>query len=111
MKGNLSIVLIAHNEEEVIGEMIDGLLTNYDKELLEIIAVDDSSADNTSAVVELRIKRSSKVRLVRKGAPSGVGYAIRTGFRNVSPKAEYVLSMDSDFLENIKDVRAMIDEL
>jgi dolichol-phosphate mannosyltransferase len=111
VKENLSVVLIAHNEEEVIGGMIDGLLANYDKELLEIIAVDDSSTDNTSAVVESRMKISSKVRLVKKGAPSGVGYAIRTGFRNVNPKAEYVLTMDSDFLENIKDVRAMIAEL
>ena len=111
MKENLSIVLIAHNEEEVIGGMIDGLLADYNKELLEIVAVDDSSTDNTSGVVESRAKKSSKVKLVRKGAPSGVGYAIRTGFRNVSPKSEYVLSMDSDFLENIKDVRAMIDKL
>ncbi|MBU4377418.1 MAG: glycosyltransferase [Candidatus Omnitrophica bacterium] len=111
MKENLSIVLIAHNEEAVIGEMIDALLANYDKELLEIVAVDDSSTDNTSAVVGSRAKNSGKVKLVRKGAPSGVGYAIRTGFRNVSPRAEYVLSMDSDFLENVKDVRAMINEL
>lgn len=111
MKENLSIVLIAHNEEAVIGRMIDGLLANYDNELLEIIAVDDSSADNTSAVVESRAEKSGKVKLVRKGPPSGVGYAIRAGFANVSPESEYVLSMDSDFLENIKDVRAMIDEL
>ena len=111
MKENLSIVLIAHNEEAVIGEMIDGLLASYDNEILEVIAIDDSSTDNTSGVVESRAKKSSKVKLVRKGAPSGVGYALRAGFRNVSPKAEYVLSMDSDFLENINDVRAMIGEL
>ncbi|MFH0839967.1 MAG: glycosyltransferase [Candidatus Omnitrophota bacterium] len=111
MKENLSIVLIAHNEEEVIGEMIDTLLANYDKELLEIIAVDDSSADNTSAVVESRAKKNGKVKLIRKGAPSGVGYAMRTGFQNISPKTGYVLSMDSDFLENVKDVGAMINKL
>jgi len=111
MKENLSVILIAHNEEAVIGGMVDGLLKNYDKELLEVIAVDDSSTDNTSAMVEARMKRSDKVRLVKKGPPSGVGYAIRTGFANVSPKADYVLTMDSDFLENINDVGLMIREI
>ena len=111
MKENLSIVLIAHNEEEVIGPMMDALLRNYDKELLEIIAVDDSSTDDTSAVVRSRAKKSGKVKLVKKGSPSGVGYALKAGFRNVSPEAGYVLSMDSDFLENIKDVGVMIDAL
>lgn len=111
MKENLSIILIAHNEEAVIGQMIDGLIDRYDKELLEIIAVDDSSTDSTSAVVESKIKRSKKVRLVKKGSPSGVGYAIRAGFANVDPKADYVLSMDSDFLENVDDVGAMIREI
>jgi dolichol-phosphate mannosyltransferase len=111
MKENLSIILIAHNEEAVIGGMVDGLLENYDKELLEIIAVDDSSTDNTSSVVKSRIKRSNKVRLVKKGPPSGVGYAIRAGFANVSLKADYVLTMDSDFLENINDVRSLIRKM
>ncbi|MDP3789249.1 MAG: glycosyltransferase [Candidatus Omnitrophota bacterium] len=111
MKENLSIILIAHNEEAVIGDMVDGLLGHYEKELLEIIVVDDSSTDNTSALVELRTRHSNKVRLIKKGPPSGVGYAIRAGFANVNPKADYVLSMDSDFLENIDDVRAMIREV
>jgi len=111
MKENLSIILIAHNEEAVIGRMVDGLLDNYDEELLEIIAVDDASIDNTSVIVESKMKRSNKVRLIRKGPPSGVGYAIRAGFRAVNPKADYVLTMDSDFLENINDVGAMIREI
>lgn len=111
MKENLSVILIAHNEEAVIGQMVDALLKNYDKELLEIIVVDDSSTDNTSALVEARMRHSNKVRLVKKGPPSGVGYAIRAGFAGVSPKADYVLSMDSDFLENIGDVGTMIREV
>ncbi|MDD5680986.1 MAG: glycosyltransferase family 2 protein [Candidatus Omnitrophica bacterium] len=111
MKENLSIILIAHNEEAVIGQMVDALLSHYGKELLEIIVVDDSSTDNTSALVEARMKQSRKVRLIKKGPPSGVGYAIRTGFANVSPNTDYVLSMDSDFLENIDDVGTMIRKI
>ena len=108
MKGNLSAVLIAHNEEENIGGMLEGLLGNYRDELLEIIVVNDSSTDGTSDVVRARMGRDSKVRLIEKGPPSGPGLALKTGFRNVSPKADYVLTMDSDFIENIREVRPLI---
>ena len=39
------------------------------------------------------------------------GRALRTGFGNISPKAEYVLTMDSDFVENIPQVRALLDTI
>ncbi|MDD4879757.1 MAG: glycosyltransferase family 2 protein [Candidatus Omnitrophica bacterium] len=109
MKGNLSAVLIAHNEEENIGGMLEGLLGNYRDELLEIIVVNDSSTDRTSDVVRAWMGRDSKVRLIEKGRPSGAGLALKTGFKNVSPKADYVLTMDSDFIENIKEVRSLIE--
>ena len=41
MKNNLSVVLIAHNEETNIARMIKGLISSYDKEILEIIVVDE----------------------------------------------------------------------
>lgn len=111
MKENLSVVLIAHNEEENIGRMIEGLLKNYHEEILEIIVVDDSSIDRTSAIVESWIGRNNKVRLIKRGPPSGPGLALRTGFKSVNPKADYVLTMDSDFVENIKEVRSLIREI
>ena len=109
MKDNLSAVLIAHNEEENIGGMIEGLLRDYRGELLEIIVVNDSSTDRTSDIVRAWMGRDGKVRLVEKGPPSGAGTALKTGFRNVSPKADYVLTMDSDFIENIKEVKSLIE--
>ncbi len=109
VKNNLSAVLIAHNEEENIGGMIDGLLRDYGDELLEIIVVSDSSTDRTSDIVRERMGRDGKVRLIEKGKPSGAGTALKAGFRNVSPKAGYVLTMDSDFIENIKEVRSLIE--
>jgi glycosyltransferase involved in cell wall biosynthesis len=109
MKNNLSAVLIAHNEEENIGGMIEGLLRHYRDELLEIIVVSDSSTDRTSDIVRAWMAHDGKVRLVEKGKPSGAGLALKAGFRNVSPKADYVLTMDSDFIENIKEVRSLIE--
>lgn len=110
INGNLSILLIAHNEEAIIGKMIEGLVSNYKNRLLEIVVVDDSSTDKTSPIVESWVKRTgNKVRLIKKGPPGGVGRAIKTGFSSINPKSEYVLTMDSDFIKNIDEVALLIE--
>ena len=104
----LSVILIAHNEERAIGRMLEGLLANYDQEILEIIVVDDASKDGTARIVESWSRRNAKVVLIKRPPPCGVGRALKTGFAQINPKAECVLSMDSDFVENIGQVRALI---
>lgn len=111
MKENLSVIVIAHNEEKVIGRMIEGLLSNYDKEIMELIVVDDNSTDKTSDIAVSFRKLNNKLKLVKKGKPCGVGRAIKCGFNNVNPKADYVLTMDSDFTENIKEVKLLINTM
>jgi len=103
--------LIAHDEEQAIGPMLKGLLATYDQEILEIIVVDDASRDNTAEIAADWMKRNSKVRLVRRTPPCGVGRALKTGFSHISSKAEYALSMDSDFVENINQVRTLLDAI
>jgi dolichol-phosphate mannosyltransferase len=111
MKETLCVILIAHNEEQAIGPMLEGLLASYDREILEVIVVDDASTDNTRGIVESWIKQSPKVRLVKRTPPCGVGRALKTGFNSIDPRAEYTLSMDSDFVENINQVRALLDAI
>ncbi|MDD5136878.1 MAG: glycosyltransferase family 2 protein [Candidatus Omnitrophica bacterium] len=108
MREELSIVTIAHNEEEVIGRVVDDLLANYREKILELVIVDDVSTDKTAEIVQSRMKREPKVRLIRRSPPCGVGRAIKTGFKSVDPKAAYVLTMDSDFVENMDDIGRMI---
>jgi glycosyltransferase involved in cell wall biosynthesis len=111
MKNNLSVVLIAHNEESSIAMMVEGLIESYDKDILEIVVVDDYSSDRTPLIVKDLQKKYKKVSLVRKGPPCGVGRALKTGFKSVNPKAEYILSMDSDFVQNIDQVAFLIHEI
>ena len=111
MQEKLSVLLIAHNEEQGIGAMLEGLLANYGGEILEIIVVDDASTDRTAAIAANSAQQNAKVRLVRRSPPCGVGRALKTGFSNLNPQAEYVLTMDSDFVENIAQVRLLIDAM
>ena len=111
MTGTLSILLIAHNEEQAIGPMLEGLSQTYDREILEIMVVDDASSDRTAAIVEDWAARNPKIKLIRRTPPCGVGRALKTGFANISPRAEYALTMDSDFVENIAQVRLLIDAM
>jgi dolichol-phosphate mannosyltransferase len=111
MLENLSVILIAHNEEQGIGAMLKGLLEKYNREILEILVVDDGSTDRTAIIVQDWAKQSRKVRLITRTPPCGVGRALKTGFSNISSEAEYALTMDSDFVENIDQVRALIDQM
>jgi glycosyltransferase involved in cell wall biosynthesis len=111
MRELLSTILIAHNEESAIGLMLEGLLGSYDRELLEIIVVDDASTDQTANIVDRFAQVNPKVRLIRRSPPCGVGRALQTGFASVSSRAKYVLTMDSDFVENVGQVRALIDAI
>jgi dolichol-phosphate mannosyltransferase len=109
MEQNLSVILIAHNEQQAIGPMLEGLLATYDREILEVVVVDDASEDGTAETVKDWAKRNPKIRLIQRTPPCGVGRALKTGFGNISPKAEYALTMDSDFVENIAQVRGLLD--
>jgi dolichol-phosphate mannosyltransferase len=111
MLESLTVILIARNEEQGIGAMLDGLLRSYNREILEILVVDDASTDRTAPIVEEWAIKNRKVRLIRKTLPCGVGRALKTGFGNISPKADYTLTMDSDFVENIAQVRLLIDTI
>jgi glycosyltransferase involved in cell wall biosynthesis len=111
MTGTLSILLIAHNEERAIAAMLEGLSAKYDREMLELIVVDDASSDRTAEIARGFAARNSKIRVVQRTPPRGVGRALRTGFSAISPRAEFALSMDSDFVENIDQVRLLIDAM
>ncbi|MGD0336163.1 MAG: glycosyltransferase [Candidatus Omnitrophota bacterium] len=111
MKNELSVILIAHDEQENIDSMLEGLLSNYSNEILEIIVVDDASTDKTASVTESWQKRNSKIKLIRRTPPCGVGRALKTGFSHVSADAKYLLTMDSDFTANIGQVRLLIQAM
>jgi len=107
---NISVILAARNEEDNIKILVPSLLKSYDKDILEVIVVNDNSIDNTKEVTEQLMKKNKKIKLINRTPPGGVGRALKEGFRSVSKEADYVLIMDSDFINNVPDVKVFIEK-
>jgi dolichol-phosphate mannosyltransferase len=100
----VSFVIPAKNEEEVIGKMTKMLILVYGKFIREIIIINDASTDDTEKAVKDMIKFDSRVKLINRRPPSGVGRAIREGLKKVSKDTDYVFTFDADFIRNIPDL-------
>lgn len=108
---SLSVVIPAHNEEENIEKMVMGLLESYPKIIREVIVVNDGSKDKTKEIVKVLIKKNKKIKLINRRPPNGVGLAICDGIKNVSKKSTHILTMDADFIENIKDIKKFLEKI
>ncbi len=62
----VSLIVAAHNEENVIERRLENLLAlDYPAEQLEIVVASDASTDRTDELVEAIAARESRVRLLR----------------------------------------------
>jgi len=88
----VSVIVPAYNEEKVIGQTIDCLLTST-YENLEILVVDDGSTDRTSEVVSQKFNFEHRVRQF-KTAKGSKGEALNYGLRYA--KGEVIVWLDAD---------------
>ena len=92
----LSVVIPAHDEEQVIERTLRALEAQLDPEGIdyEVCVVDDGSRDRTGAVVERVAADNPRVRLIRKDVPRGFGYAVRAGLQVFSGDAVVIVMAD-----------------
>lgn len=76
LEKKIGIVIPAHNEEKLIGKVIETLPDYVDI----IVVVDDCSQDQTAAVVQSLAVSNKKIILLRHEQNRGVGAAIATGY-------------------------------
>jgi hypothetical protein len=92
----LSVVIPAYNEEDGIAEIAERVLSVRENLKasgvadLELLVVDDGSADNTAGVAE----SINGVRLIRHEQNKGYGAALKTGFSKAS--GELIGFLDAD---------------
>jgi glycosyltransferase involved in cell wall biosynthesis len=70
------VVVPAYNEEDLIGEVLDGI-PDY---VAKVYVVDDGSADMTGAIIEDYAHRDPRIVAIHHNPNRGVGAAITTGY-------------------------------
>jgi dolichol-phosphate mannosyltransferase len=106
-KGRLSVVVPSRNEELNIPPLIENLKACYGEYIKEIIIVDDNSHDRTAEVTKKLALEDSRIKLVRRDMPNGVGRALRDGF--VAAKGDFILTMDCDFQHLLPELTGLFD--
>jgi glycosyltransferase involved in cell wall biosynthesis/2-polyprenyl-3-methyl-5-hydroxy-6-metoxy-1,4-benzoquinol methylase len=101
--GAVSVVVPAHNEAANIPSLVERLLHLYGPYIHEIVIVNDNSTDETAAIVGRMT--DSRIRLVNRSKPNGVGRALKDGYRAATGR--YILSMDCDFIEILPQLRPL----
>jgi cellulose synthase/poly-beta-1,6-N-acetylglucosamine synthase-like glycosyltransferase len=92
----VSLLIIAHNEEKVIGRKIENSLDlNYPKDKIEIIVVDDGSNDRTRDIV--REYEKFGVKLIEQSPRRGKASAINLGLKNVNGEVIVITDANSMF--------------
>lgn len=88
----VSVVIAAWNNEEYIGPCLDSVLSQSLRDL-EVICVDDGSADGTGALLDQYAKKDNRLRVIHQ-ENRGAGAARNAGLAAVS--GEYLSFLDGD---------------
>lgn len=109
----LSVVIPAHNEEETVGETVEGIVAALTREQIdhEIVVVNDSSGDDTAVVVQAIAKRNPQVRCIDSPYRGGFGLAVRAGLEAYGGDAVAIMMADgSDSPEDLVTYQRLLEE-
>jgi peptidoglycan-N-acetylglucosamine deacetylase len=89
----VSVVIAAYNEEKVIARTLQAVLASDYAGDIEVIVVDDGSADDTAGEVRRRFADEPRVRLLRQ-ENAGKAAALNRGIGTAS--GEIIIALDAD---------------
>ena len=104
----VTVVIPCYNEGENITKVIRGFYKSAlvkDAFDFDILVVDNNSKDNTAEAA-----REAGARVISE-QNQGKGYAMRTGFRNIHPQADYVVMLDGDNTYDPQEVLRLLEPL
>ncbi len=94
----LSVVIPAHNEAGSIARTLEQTAAALDEagiDFTELRVVDDSSSDDTAAIVGALAERIPTIRLASSRYPRGFGFAVRYGLDTFEGDAVCVMMADA----------------
>ena len=106
-----SIVMPAYNESAVIKKSLTDLRRVLDDAgyRIEILVVDDNSADNTGDLIDAISQTDGRVSRIFNPGPNGFGHAIRRGLDAFTGDAVVIVMADGS--DSPKDVAAYFDQI
>lgn len=109
------LLVPAHNEEKVIGSLVENLLNlDYPNELYDVVVIADNCTDNTA-----KISRELGVGVIEhtsppdepKGKPYGIKYAIDVIGDDLTKKYDGIAFFDADNLVTLNYLKEMNNHL
>lgn len=102
----VSVIVAAYNAAQTIDECLYSLCRQSLRDI-EVIVVDDCSADQTSALVARWVQKDSRVRLIRQEKNGGPAAARNAGLEAAS--GEWIAIVDSDDTIHPDRLAKMVD--
>lgn len=95
----VSILIPAHNEEKVIGRILQRTIElTYSRKKLEIIVIDDASMDQTGEIAESFARKCERIKVVhRMKGEGGKGKSIVLNEGLKHARGEIVFCFDADY--------------
>jgi len=95
----VSILIPAHDEQRVIGRILQGMTRlTYPKDKMQVIVIDDASKDNTGDIVEEYAHIYNYIKIIHRNqreGGKGKASALNTGLKQA--EGEIILCFDADY--------------
>ncbi len=102
------LIIPAYNEEKNIGGVLQELRDSGTLDYMDVLVIDDGSADNTSQVAG----QYEEVEVVRQVYNMGYGAALQTGYKYAQQQGySYLLQMDADGQHDLKNLEVICRRL
>lgn len=96
------VIIPLYNEEQVIGSVIENVLTQFS----HVVCVDDGSSDNSALVA-----KAAGARVLKHPVNLGQGAALQTGisYAVTQPDVDFVVTFDADGQHRLIDAVSMVE--
>ncbi len=96
---NVTIIVACHNEETVVPSLVHGLAAlHYPRSRLEILLVDDGSADHTGELLDQLTAGIRHIRVIHRPAGAGGGKSGALNMALADARGEVVVVFDADHI-------------
>ena len=105
----ISVVIPLLNEQETLFELVRRIDAASDKDLCEIVLIDDGSTDGSWQAIEKLAQARGSVRALRFRRNFGKAAALAAGFAEATGKI--IITMDADLQDDPKEIPRMLAKL